>query len=136
VDVQLGDHILLEGYDLPERTFAERTTIPLSLSWRALEPPDERIKVFIHLMDASGQLVSQSDGEPMVAFRPTDGWRVGEQIPDHYKVLLPPDLSPGLYTLYVGMYRASGERLSMMQQGQAVGDAFSLGNIEVLRDRE
>ncbi len=131
VDVMLGDRIMLEGYDVAQRTFASGESLFLSLSWRALEAPGEKLKGFVHLSNSSGELVSQSDGEPMVALRPTEGWRTGEQIADHYKVVLPEDLPAGDYTLRVGMYHLSGERLAMTQDGESIGDVFSLGTITI-----
>ena len=47
-------------------------------------------------------------------------------------MFLPADLPPGLYTLKLGMYRFSGERLLIQDQGgEVVGDALTLGTIEV-----
>ena len=131
-DVLLDDNIWLEGYDLPQQEFLPGESILFSLSWRAIETPKERLKIFVHLLNESGELVAQSDGEPMVAFRPTDGWRPDEQIADHYRLELPDDLPAGTYRLFIGMYRATGERLTMTRAGgDVLGDAFVLGEIEV-----
>ena len=127
----LGERILLEGVNLPRRDFAPGESVPLTLFWRAVKSPDERLKVFVHLLDGNGTLVAQNDAEPVGNFRPTDGWEPGEQLVDRYGVLLPRDLPPGDYALRVGMYRFSGERLPVTQAGQPAGDAINLGILTV-----
>jgi len=127
----LGERIILEGVNLPRRDFAPGEIVPLTLFWRAAESPDERLKVFVHLLDGSGTLAAQNDAEPVGNFRPTDGWQPGEQLADRYGVLLPRDLPPGDYALWVGMYRFSGERLPVTQAGQPAGDAVNLGVLTV-----
>ena len=95
------------------------------------EAPNEQLKVFVHLLDSSGRLVAQHDGEPIAWHSPTDRWRAGEQYTDRHGIVLPSDLSPGEYTLMVGMYRYSGERLAIRQRGEWVGDAFELGAVTI-----
>jgi hypothetical protein len=136
-DAQLGEDILLEGYKLPAARFAPGDTVPVWLLWRALDAPGERLKVFLHLLAASelaagnGALAAQQDAEPVAWSRPTDGWQAGEQIVDGHGVLLPADLPPGAYTLVVGMYRPSGERLPVARGGEAEGDVLPLAQITV-----
>jgi hypothetical protein len=141
-DAQFGEDVLLEGYKLPATRFAPGDTIPIWLSWRALDAPGERLKVFLHLLAASelaagklaagnGALVAQQDAEPVAWSRPTDGWQAGEQITDGHGVPLPADLPPGDYMLAVGMYRSSGERLPVTQDGKAAGDILALAQIAV-----
>ena len=133
VDALLGERILLEGISLPRRDFAPGESVPLTLFWRAENAPDERLKVFVHLLDWNGTLVAQNDSEPVGNFRPTDSWDPEEQLVDRYGVLLPRDLPPGDYALRVGMYRFSGERLPVTQAGQPAGDAVNLGVLTVRR---
>jgi hypothetical protein len=132
LDVSLGDQIRLEGYNLAQRQFAPGDELRIAFSWEALRKPDERYKVFVHLLDASGKLVAQSDFEPLSGYRPTDAWELGDRTPDHHLLSLPPDLPPGTYTLWAGMYSgASGERLAMTQEGKVLGDSFELGDVEI-----
>jgi len=135
LDVTLGDQIRLEGYNLAEHQFAPGDDLRIALSWEALRKPEERFKVFVHLMDASGKLVAQSDVEPLRGYRPTDAWMTGDRTPDHHLISLPPDLPPGTYTLWVGMYSGtSGERLAMTQDGASLGDAFQVDQIEIVAE--
>jgi hypothetical protein len=59
----------------------------------------------VHLVDGDGRLVAQDDHMPAQG-RPTNSWLVGEVLPDRYTLTLPPDLSPGDYTLVIGLYSA------------------------------
>ncbi len=122
----LGKKILLEGYTVSAATFAPGETVSVALSWHVLEAPQERLKVFLHLLDESGTLGAQHDAEPVSWFRPTDSWQAGEQIVDRYQLALPADLLPGKYTLQLGMYRDSGERLAVSQEGQSLGTSVTL----------
>ena len=131
LDARLGDVIALEGYALPEIAFASGDVVPLTLFWRAEATPAERYKVFVHLLDADGTLVAQTDAEPGGGFALTSLWQPGEQIVDRYGVLVPPDSAPGEYRLLVGMYGFSGERLPVMLHGQPAGDALPLTTLTV-----
>jgi hypothetical protein len=135
VDIRLGDAILLEGYSVPEHRVSPGDTVHVALSWRAERAPEEQLKVFVHLLNEAGALVTQSDVEPMNGFMPTGRWKPGQQIPDHYGLVLPVDLPEGVYHVQVGMYRPSAERLPVAQDGTSLGDSVSLGEITVIERR-
>jgi mannosyltransferase len=105
--------ISLLGYHFVETSVPLGQIVRLDLSWQASEPLAERYKVFIHLLDEGGQLVSQRDSEPLAGIRPTTSWPVGEPIADRYGLRLPADLPTGDYRLFLGLYQAeTGERLT------------------------
>ncbi len=132
VDAHLGDAITLDGFGLPARTFAPGGIIPLRLAWRADAPVSQRYKVFVHLLNAGGQLAAQNDSEPGSGFLPTDAWSPGgERIDDLHGIYLPPDLPPGDYTLWVGLYDFAGTRLPIRQNGADAGDALLLATLAV-----
>jgi len=132
MDARFGEGILLEGESVPVRQAAPEDTLLVALSWRAEAEIVEHFKVFVHLLDDAGNLVAQDDAEPMRGFAPTDRWKQGQQVADHYGVHLPPDLQPGIYHLQMGMYRLFGERLPVQLDGQVIGDALPIGDIEVV----
>ncbi len=131
LDARLGDSIALEGYALPEAAFAPGDIIPLTLFWRTETTPAERYKVFVHLSDAAGTLVAQTDTEPGGGFALTTLWQPGQSLVDRYGVLAPPNLAPGDYRLLVGMYGFSGERLPVTLNGQPTGDTLPLTTLTV-----
>jgi len=135
IEAHFAEEIRLVGSDLPDTEWAPGDIVPLTLFWKTEATPDERLKVFVHLIDGAGTLVAQADAEPVEGFAPTVMWQPGDTIVDRYGVQLPADLAPGRYTLLTGMYRFSGERLSITMQGKAAGDALPLYKITV-RPRE
>ncbi len=132
VDVVLEDRVRLEGYSvLPETPLAGQGLV-VFLAWEALRAPEERLKVFVHLLDSSGRLVAQHDGEPVGWHSLTDTWHAGDCHTDRHGILLPPEVSPGDYVLQVGMYRYSGERLQLVTEGAGVEDAIHLGTVTIV----
>ena len=84
---------------------------PISLLWRAEAETPTSYRVFIHLVNADGQILAQADGEPANWTRPTTGWVPGEYILDDHMLALPPDLPPDA-SLRIGLYDpATGQRL-------------------------
>jgi hypothetical protein len=113
LDHVFGDQIALLGFDLERKLEQEATStgqrVDLRLFWQAKTRPQEDYTVFIHLLNAGGQTVAQADGPPAGGAYPTQLWEAGEIIVDERSL---PDLSPGHYTLRLGLYQAdSGERL-------------------------
>ena len=114
LDVQVGDSIGLLGYDLgSDQRTAEDTehgvadqsqTLDVTLYWRMGTPVTEDYTVFVQLLDAEGQVVTQHDGQPLYGYLPTSDWSPGDVIPDRHRLLLPADLSSGGYQLITGMY--------------------------------
>ncbi len=106
-----SDEIELLGYDAPERV-AVGASFRVALLFSADRPVAGSYRVFIHLLDGDGKLVTQDDGVPVYGFYPTDGWTPGEYVRDEHLLTLPDDVARGDYTLAVGLYLLeSGERL-------------------------
>jgi len=76
----------------------------LNVTWQPLKIFDRDLKLFVHLVDANGNLLAQFDGHPREGDYPTSRWIPGELIEDTYPVLLPAELPPGPYRLYFGLY--------------------------------
>lgn len=108
VSARLGNAIELLGYDQPanrlDDTYYPGEAIHLVLYWRAVVRPTEDAKVFVHLYDQSGAIVTQQDQRPYHGTRPPYTWWTGEGLDDPYTLELPPDLTPGRYTMALGMY--------------------------------
>ncbi|MBN1221397.1 MAG: glycosyltransferase family 39 protein [Anaerolineae bacterium] len=116
----LGEQITLLGYDLtdPAGQFLANRSAPLStlnltLYWQADTSPPVDYTTFVHLRNAANQTVAQKDAPPANGQYPTSLWDPGETIIDNVSLLLP-DISPGNYTLVIGLYElTTGERLSV-----------------------
>ncbi|MCP4417905.1 MAG: hypothetical protein GY805_14870, partial [Chloroflexi bacterium] len=83
----------------------------IDLLWRAEAEMPTSYRVFIHLVADDGQIIVQSDGEPVSWSRPTTGWVTGEYILDVHSLTLPSKL-PANVSLRIGLYDpATNERL-------------------------
>lgn len=124
----LGDTIELTGFDLrPGAQAKAGSSLAVTLYWRSVQPLKGdmqlagRYKVFVHLVDASGKLVAQHDGEPAGNLWPTHLWRPGDAIRDEHVLALPADSPPGAYTIQAGMYDSkTAVRLPVASGGDAV----------------
>jgi hypothetical protein len=128
----LGDSIGLAGYGLPTASVTPGGLVLVNLYWRVLKPPQSDYTVFVHVVNAQGQLVAQFDRPPGGGALPTSLWQTGDIWRDVYPVPLPPDMAPGTYAVRVGMYTwPSLERLATALDGQATGDYVTLGSLTV-----
>jgi hypothetical protein len=89
--------------------------LSVTLRWRGAEQMRQAYKVFVHVLDLSGQhVVAQRDSEPKNGEAPTTSWVVGEMLEDAYALDLPGGLAPGDYPVEVGVYDPrSGDRLTL-----------------------
>lgn len=132
--VNLGNSILLVGYDLAKDSATPGGLLELTLYWQALRTMDTSYTIFTHLLGSDGRLWGQTDGVPLQGDYPTTGWLPGEVISDHYAIEVRPDASPGDYLLEVGMYdAASGERMPVLDaDGQRADDRVLLAPVRVV----
>lgn len=131
LDVQLGDRIRLEGYSLLTPSVQPGDILQLALFWRCDTPVAERYKVFVHVLDANGAIVSQTDREPGNDLAPTTIWKPGQSIVDRYGVSIPATTAPGAYRISIGMYSLSDNRLRIFERGADIGDALPLAEVSV-----
>jgi hypothetical protein len=92
------DLISVESQQLAGDTYLAK------LVWQAQQAPDEDYTVFVHVLDAQGQLVTQADSVPVAGFRPTSGWHDGELIVDYHWIELPPTADKSGLWLSAGLY--------------------------------
>ncbi len=121
-----GEVGVLEGYALKR----DEESLTLTLTWRAASTPDLSYSVFVHLGDSAGRVWAQSDHAPADWTRPTTGWLPGEYISDTHLLALPPDLPPGQYTLWAGLYDPrTGLRLPAHGPGATEDNRVMLGEV-------
>lgn len=116
-----GDIATLVGFDLapgPEvgaDTLSVEAGAPLTatLVWRAGPAATAaNLKVFVHLVSASGEIVAQHDAVPAAWTRPTTGWVPGEIVVDAHPLTWQTDAVDGPAYLRIGFYDPeTGERL-------------------------
>ena len=118
LDYIFGESLVLVAIEPAEiKSAVPGESLMLRLFWRALVPALDDYTIFVHLIDASGQVVAQGDGPPVSGQYPTSAWTTGELIADDRQVSLPAALPPGEYQLLVGFYRpADGQRLPVTSE--------------------
>lgn len=125
---QFGSAITLKAFALTSESLLPGGVLGVRLLWQTDSQLPLRYKVFVHLIGPDGTLTAQHDSEPGGSLAPTDSWKPGETIIDNHTLVLPPDARPGTYQLWVGLYAEGGERLSVTQGGEKVGDQLLLRN--------
>lgn len=117
VDRRFGDSISLQAYALDDTT----ESIRLTLYWQTNAPLAEDYQVFVHLVNADGDIIVQRDTAPVDGRYPTSQWRTGVTIADTHTLTF--DAPPGDYTARVGLYRLGDfTRLPITPAGDSVQD--------------
>ncbi len=78
----------------------ESDLIRVELHWQSVAPPTEDTTVFLHVLDATGRLVGQRDGYPLMGLSRPVAWRPGDRWQDLRWLRLP----EGEYWFLVGLY--------------------------------
>jgi hypothetical protein len=99
MNAMLDARVQLVGYTVERVDQSLRVT----LHWLALAEMDRNYHSYVHLLDADGNLIAQSDGVPDQGLTPTTRWLPGEIVSDR-RILALNDVSRGEYRLRVGMY--------------------------------
>lgn len=126
VDLPVGEHVHLLGYDYSTEPVAGGEAFDITLYWSSDVQLPADYSVFVHLVDEVGIVQAQSDSHPARGSRPTSRWQPGDVVVDQHRLLLPTGLAaPGNLRIEVGMYEyATGERLPSPE-----GDTLALGEV-------
>ncbi len=104
-----NEEIALNGFQLSQSALKPGDGLCVELKWQALKQPAADDTVFVHVINAAGQLVAQNDMQPQSGFAPTSQWQPGATITDRHGVILPTNLPTGDYTIRVGLYRSDDQ---------------------------
>ncbi len=116
-----GDAIRLRGFDWA----TQDGLLDLTLYWESATAVADSYKVFIHILDAAGNLIAQADRPPVHGLAPTHRWQPGDLVRDPLQLPFPLDaaeLRLGLYTEENGRLPVSG--------AASVDDAVVLWRVE------
>lgn len=116
--ISFGGKIALLGYEIQPGELRSRITplekadqheiasgqpAQINLYWRSLEPVPIDYTLFIHVMNASGELVAQRDLPLRNGDYPSSHWKAGELVIDRGDLALSA-LPAGDYRLLIGLY--------------------------------
>lgn len=115
-------------YNAPPASLQPGDSIGLMFRWENGGAGLPHLAGFLHLRDATGQVVAQRDSLPVNGRRSFADLAPGETLDDPRGLVVPPDLPPGDYTLVFGLYDpATGER-ALLRDGR---DELALGRLTV-----
>lgn len=129
-----GGQIELVGYSQDTPTVEPGGMLRVTLYWRALTKVEEDYTVFVHLLDADGKRVGQSDSPPLQGRYPTTLWTMDEIIPDASQIRIDPATPwPQVYRLHVGLYSSSNmERLPAYDESmKPLGNTVPIASVKV-----
>ena len=98
--------IELAGYSIDADISDPQFPLTINLIWQGLKEMPTSYRVFVHLVDEDGQILSQSDAEPADWSRPTSGWATGEYVVDQHQLTRPANEPLERLFLRVGLYDA------------------------------
>ncbi len=133
---RFNDEIELLGLDRPVTVSRASGVLPILSAWRIVREGQPGLtKIFIHLLDANGQIATR-DNRPAQDDRlgvPRHSWQSGDEFVQIHRVPID-QLSPGKYTVELGLYNLSDNVRWAAQDrsGQPLGDHVILGEIEVV----
>ena len=121
--IRFGDVAILVGH-----TLEPSPTPKLTLVWQPIDEVSTGYSVFVHVVDSTGRVVSQSDTVPAQYERPTTGWLPDEYIVDPHMFDMP---GPSEYQVYVGLYEPrSGIRVPPSGLGANADGRALIGSFE------
>ncbi len=109
--------LALAALELPESARAGEN-LALPVAWRSNADGNDDYIQFLHLQHVETGEWQVYDQEPLGPRLPTRLWYAGLADQEIWRVPLPPDLLPGPYNVYTGLYRARDrERLPARDRG-------------------
>ena len=116
-EVRFGEIVALTHAAL----IPDQGEVRVLMCWETLQPPPADYTVFVHLQNASGELVATGDGPPMGGAFPTSMWRPGDVILDDHRLAIG-KVETG-QRIVVGLYNLKdGSRLPAYVEGEPVPD--------------
>ena len=106
-------------------TDSQSSAVTVITYWQAVDPVTTPLRLFVHVLDANGQIVAQDDRMDT----PPKDWRPGDLIVQVNRLSLP--VVDGSMWIEAGLYDPeSGARLPVMKDGQEVDQRVLLDSIE------
>jgi 4-amino-4-deoxy-L-arabinose transferase-like glycosyltransferase len=117
LDLNFGDQIQLYSAEVEQLS----ETIRVQIVWQSLQTMTQDYKVFVHLVDANGTILAQTDAMPQANNYPTSLWLPNEYVIDDYEL---PAVSAAV-TLRIGLYDPiTGTRLPILNEFNETADNY------------
>ena len=105
--------LVLLGYTMYKRGYAHAPDTPLhpgdflhlTLFWKAVEPPQDRWRVTVNMVDGWGNVVASVTDDPAGPTYPTTEWARGEVVRGEFDMYIPPETKPDTYGLQIQLWK-------------------------------
>jgi uncharacterized membrane protein len=128
--------LALAGFSLPESTVAAGSPLKVETFWRRVAPADRQFMIQFLLRDEEGRTVFSVVRHLGYLLYPIREWPADSAVRETYRLVIPPHLRPGAYTLglRVAWWRNGPPALSQPDDPQLAGQnlALPLGRFTVL----
>jgi hypothetical protein len=122
--------------DLITGTLHTPAHVRFSLNWEVLSPPSAKWTVFVHLINAAGELATQSDAivdwptQPCTEGKPEQECTVSS----NHEWDLPADFPAGTYIVVAGLYDSTTGARAPVSSPLGIMPPVSLGTVRVISD--
>ena len=128
---QLGTQVNLLQAGLAQTAVQQGDTATVEVTWHVQQPLNGDYTTFVHLGRPEQPPLVSGDAPPLNGFYPTRFWQSGELFDDQYALAIPPDLPPGRYPVWLGMYNDAGRLPLYVGDDRLPNDAYPLGWLDV-----
>jgi hypothetical protein len=127
-DANFESRVRLLGYDvghLPEELL-------LTLYWQPLASVHDELAVHVRLVDDAGRVVAEREEPPWSGDVAVLSWPDGTVVQDEHRITLPPDLTPGNYSIAVSLEQRDLEGTTRMLRLEGSGETdLLLGPVDL-----
>jgi hypothetical protein len=127
LDLTYDGVLRLKGYQIEAASIQPGDWLPLMLYWQTTQPISKNYSTFVHLLDAQGEAIAQTNTYPDGGKWPTSQLGPGQVLPATYYVFIPPEteaMAPLLTRLAVGIFEFEdpqrAAKIALNQRGEVV----------------
>ena len=128
--IRFGEAMGVVGLHQTQQVVAGEA-LTVTLLWAAEASPGVDYTAFVHVLDGNGAWVAGYDQAPAGMRFPTRVWAAGDQVLSEMVVQLPPDLPPGDYATWLGVYATASAGTARLPLAEADGRAVANDMIEL-----
>ncbi|HEY5283663.1 MAG TPA: sulfatase, partial [Polyangia bacterium] len=103
LDASIGSSLHVAGYDISAQPIRRGESAELVTHFELRGPMEPGWRLFFHMDGPSG--FRNLDHVPVEGVYPMERWRPGQRIRDRLRIAFTPAMPPGLYTVYVGLFK-------------------------------
>jgi len=98
-EVSFDGQLAFAGFTMPESTAVAGGLLPIETCWRRVADPDRQYMIQLMLRDAEGRTVFSVIRHLGYLLYPVAEWPAGATVRETYRMVIPPNIPPGVYAL-------------------------------------